>query len=76
MGTLERAAIVPLTESELAEAQRIIDAGGLCIANIQRKMRIGWNRAADLAEAIAGRDRLPDVAKIRYGGHGEQMASY
>ncbi|MBN3761188.1 hypothetical protein [Burkholderia sp. Ac-20365] len=66
MGILERAAVVPLTEQELAEADRIIAFDGLCIAHIQRKLRIGWNRAADLAEAVVGFDALPEVAQLRY----------
>jgi hypothetical protein len=66
MGILERAAAVPLTQDELANAAGIIKSRGVCIARIQRDMRIGWNRAADLAEAIVGFDALPDVAKTRY----------
>lgn len=66
MGILERAALVPLTANELAQASEIIACDGVCVAHIQRRMGIGWNRAADLAEAIAGGDALPDVAKNRY----------
>ena len=64
---MERAATIPLTESELAQARAIIDTSGLCVANIQREMRIGWNRAADLAEAFVGVDALPEGARRRYG---------
>ncbi|HDR9133246.1 MULTISPECIES: hypothetical protein [Burkholderia cepacia complex] len=67
MGTFERAAIVPLTANELVQARQIIAFGGVCVAHIQRQMQIGWNRAADLAEAIVGFDDLPEVAKSRYG---------
>jgi tartrate dehydratase beta subunit/fumarate hydratase class I family protein len=66
MPTLERAALVPLTGDELAVAGEIIRIRGVCIAEIQRRMQIGWNRAADLAEAIVGHDALPEVAKGRY----------
>jgi hypothetical protein len=66
MGIIERAAAVPLTPDELARATGIIESDGVCIAQIQRKMGIGWNRAADLAEAIVGFDALPAVAKYRY----------
>lgn len=65
MGILEPAALVPLTERELADAREVIAFDGVCIAHIQRQLHIGWNRAADLAEAIVGRDALPDVAKHR-----------
>lgn len=66
MGILERAALVPLTANELTRAREIIAFDGVCVAHIQRQMAIGWNRAADLAEAIVGRDALPDVARHRY----------
>jgi hypothetical protein len=66
MGILERAAFVPLTASEIDQARQIISFDGVCVAHIQRQMRVGWNRAADLAEAIVGIDALPDVAKNRY----------
>jgi len=66
MGILGRAALVPLTEQELADAKHVIESDGICIAHIQRRLRIGWNRAADLAEAIIGLNALPDVAKQRY----------
>ncbi|RQR11333.1 hypothetical protein DF026_17170 [Burkholderia stagnalis] len=69
MGILERASLVPLTAQELADARQIINSDGVCVAHIQRQMRIGWNRAADLAEAIVGCDKLPDVAKSRYARH-------
>jgi hypothetical protein len=65
MGILERAALVPLTANELTQAREIIAFEGVCVAHIQRQMAIGWNRAADLAEVIVGRDALPDVAKHR-----------
>ncbi|MFP3637713.1 hypothetical protein [Paraburkholderia sp. SIMBA_054] len=55
----------PASEQELAAASAIIAEHGVCIAHIQRRMRIGWNRAAGLAEAIVGFDALPEVAKIR-----------
>ncbi|HDR9758728.1 hypothetical protein KDX16_32070 [Burkholderia vietnamiensis] len=66
MGILERAALVPLTANEISQARQIIAFDGVCVAHIQRQLGIGWNRAADLAEAIVGRDALPDVAKNRY----------
>lgn len=66
MGIQERAASIPLTEMELVKARDIIAFDGVCIAHIQRQMQIGWNRAADLAEAIVGHDALPAVAKARY----------
>ncbi|CAB3754093.1 hypothetical protein [Paraburkholderia humisilvae] len=66
MGIFERAALLPLTASELSQARQIIALDGVCIAHIQRQMAIGWNRAADLAEAIVGRDALPEVARNRY----------
>jgi hypothetical protein len=66
MGILERASVVPLTTDELVIASGIVQTDGVCIAHIQRRMRIGWNRAADLAEAIVGHDALPEVAKKRY----------
>lgn len=66
MGILERATLLPLTESELTRTREIIAFDGVCVAHIQRQMAIGWNRAADLAEAIVGRDALPAVAKHRY----------
>lgn len=66
MGILERAALVPLSANEISQASQIIAFDGVCVAHIQRQMGIGWNRAADLAEAIVGRDALPEVAKNRY----------
>lgn len=66
MGIQERAARIPLAEMELVEARDIIAFDGVCIAHIQRQMQIGWNRAADLAEAIVSRDALPEVATTRY----------
>ncbi|GLZ73698.1 hypothetical protein [Burkholderia contaminans] len=66
MGILERAALVPLSANEISQASQIIAFAGVCVAHIQRQMGIGWNRAADLAEAIVGRDALPEVAKNRY----------
>ncbi|CAE6793010.1 hypothetical protein R70006_04935 [Paraburkholderia domus] len=66
MGIREPAEIVPLTAAELDDARRIIAFDGVCVAHIQRQMRIGWNRAADLAEALVGREALPEVAKSRY----------
>lgn len=65
MGILERAALVPLTREEIEEARDIIEDTGVCIANIQRRMRIGWCRAADLAEALVGWEALPEVARLR-----------
>ncbi|WP_241295735.1 hypothetical protein [Burkholderia stabilis] len=69
MGIFERAALVPLTADELARARLIIAFDGVCVAHIQRQMGVGWNRAADLEEAIVGRDALPAVAKNRYARH-------
>ena len=66
MGTFERASTVPLSPEELVIASDIIGTDGVCIAHIQRRMKIGWHRAADLAEAIVGRDALPEVAKMRH----------
>ena len=66
MGILERAALVPLSANEISQASQIIAFDGVCVAHIQRQMGIGWNRAADLAEAIVGRDALPEVEKNRY----------
>ena len=66
MGILERAALVPLSANEISQASQIIAFDGVCVAHIQRQMGIGWNRAADLAEAIVVRDALPEVAKNRY----------
>lgn len=66
MGILERAAVVPLTANEISQARQIVAFDGVCVAHIQRQMGVGWNRAADLAEEIVGRDALPDVAKNRY----------
>lgn len=60
---LQPASIVPLTCSEIAQARAIIQAGPLCVARIQRRMKIGWSRASDLAEYIVGFDALPEVAK-------------
>lgn len=65
MGMMEREATVPLSNDELVEAKAIIDECGMCIANIQRKLQISWNRAADLAEALVGVDALPEVARRR-----------
>lgn len=69
MWILERASLVPLTPQELADARQIINSDGVCVAHIQRQMRIGWNRAADLADEIVGRDKLADVAKRRDARH-------
>lgn len=66
MGILERAALVPLSANEISQASQIIAFDGVCVAHIQRQMGIGWNRAADLAEAIVGQDDLQEVAKNRY----------
>lgn len=66
MGILERASVVPLTADELEQARQIIVFDGVCVAHVQRRMRIGWLRAADLTEAIVGYDGLPEVAKHRY----------
>lgn len=60
-----RSAPTDLTEQELRAAREVIKSDGVCIAHIQRQLRIGWNRAADLAEAIVGWDALPEVAKHR-----------
>lgn len=58
-------AVVPLTVGEIQEATAILDKHGVCVATLQRKMRIGWNRAADLVERIKGRNALPSVALKR-----------
>jgi DNA segregation ATPase FtsK/SpoIIIE-like protein len=36
----------------------------VCVATVQRRMRIGWNRAADLIAHIKGEDALPAVARM------------
>ena len=67
MGELARAAVVPLTPEELQQAEQLLAEHGVCVANLQRRMRIGWNRAADLIERLRGHDALPPVAQHRYG---------
>lgn len=66
MGILDNASIAPLTDEEVKEATAILDKKGVCVASVQIKMQIGWNRAADLIEHIKGREALPPVALNRY----------
>jgi len=66
MGILENASVVPLTCKEIKKATDILDTYGICVATVQIKMQIGWNRAADLIEHIKGREALPSVALKRY----------
>lgn len=65
MAVLQRAAEVPLTAEEIAEATAYLETHGCCVASLQRTMRIGWLRAADLIEHIKGREVLPAVARNR-----------
>ena len=58
-----RAADVPLTRDEISRATVILDSGPVCVANLQRRLAIGWNRAADLIAHIKGVDSLPAVAR-------------
>lgn len=64
-GFLQPASVVPLTEEEIAQATEIIKDHAVCMATLQRIMRISWSRAADLIEHIIGRDALPAVALNR-----------
>lgn len=66
MGILDKASVLPLTCEEIKEATAIIDKQGICVATVQFKMQIGWNRAADLIEHIKGRESLPAIALNRY----------
>jgi len=65
MGIRERASEVPLTTEEIQAATAHLEKRGICVASLQRTMRIGWNRAADLIEHIKGRNALPAVARNR-----------
>ncbi len=65
MAVLQRAAEVPLTPEEITEATLYLETHGCCVASLQRTMRIGWSRAADLIENIKGREALPAVARNR-----------
>jgi DNA segregation ATPase FtsK/SpoIIIE-like protein len=58
-----RAKDVPLTEEEIQEAGVLLEKGPVCVATIQRRLRIGWNRAADLIAHIKGPEALPEVAR-------------
>lgn len=58
-----RAHQVPLTPSEIAAATAVLSSSGLCVATVQRRLRIGWNRAADLVMHLRGYEALPEVAK-------------
>jgi len=65
IGVLKPASVTPLTSDEIERATSILDKDGVCVSLLQRKMQIGWNRAADLIEHIKGRDALPAVALMR-----------
>jgi hypothetical protein len=58
-----RAKDVPLTLTEIAAATVVLGAGPVCVATVQRRLRTGWNRAADLIVHIRGADALPAVAR-------------
>lgn len=58
-----RAKDVPLTPAEISAATAVLAAGPICIATVQRRLSIGWNRAADLVGHIKGTDALPAVAQ-------------
>lgn len=60
-----RASDIPLTEDEIIRATQILAVGPVCVSTLQRRLQIGWARAADLIEHILGYDALPDVAKHR-----------
>lgn len=53
----------PATTSEIIAVEQILATHAVCVATVQRKLRIGWNRAADLIAQVKGVDALPDVAK-------------
>jgi hypothetical protein len=58
-----RAQDFPLTPAEISAATQILESGPVCIATVQRRLAIGWNRAADLVAHIKGADSLPLVAR-------------
>lgn len=58
-----RASEVPLTEAEITTARNLLAQFPICVATLQRRMRIGYARAADLIVAVKGFDLLPNVAK-------------
>lgn len=58
-----RAQQVPLTSVEIAAASAVLASSPLCVSTVQRRLRIGWNRAADLVMHLRGYDALPEVAK-------------
>lgn len=58
-----RASEVPLTPDELAAAGKVLADGPACVSTVQRRLRIGWNRAADLVAQLKGLDALPPVAR-------------
>lgn len=60
-----RAADAPLTNEEIDTATQILSGRPACVATLQRRMRIGWNRAADLLEHIKGTEALPEAARNR-----------
>lgn len=58
-----RAKDVPFTPAEISAATAILAAGPVCVATVQRRLSIGWNRAADLVGHIKGAEALPAVAR-------------
>lgn len=58
-----RASEVPITRDELAAAALVLNSRHACVSTVQRKLRIGWNRAADVVVALKGVDALPPVAR-------------
>lgn len=64
-GATSAASSVAFSGEEIRTATALLDEHGVCIARVQRKLKIGWNRAADLVEHIKGREVLPAVALRR-----------
>jgi DNA segregation ATPase FtsK/SpoIIIE-like protein len=58
-----RASEIPLTNDELQAAAKVLASGSVCVSTVQRRLRIGWNRAADLIAELKGLDALPAVAR-------------
>lgn len=58
-----RAQAVPLSADEIRAAEQVIARDGICVATVQRRLAIGWNRAADLIAHIKGVAAVPKVAR-------------
>lgn len=58
-----RASAIPLTAEEMTAASEVLASGLICVSKVQRKLGIGWNRAADLVAQLKGVDALPPVAR-------------